>query len=166
MIFVEDFPLGEMKENALSTFPDECVGFLYGREKDETRVISKIWKVSNARQGDKRRRFEITGKDYMQAERYALDNDITLLGIYHSHPGHPAIPSEHDRIAAQPYFSYVIISVTSGAIDHIRSWRLNDEAQFEEEIFSPAYITNPSHGNSNYSNTTQKIYQSDSQASD
>jgi proteasome lid subunit RPN8/RPN11 len=54
------------------------------------------------------------------------------LGIYHSHPNHPAIPSEHDRVAAQPYFSYVIISAMQGNIDHIRSWRLNEASQFEE----------------------------------
>jgi proteasome lid subunit RPN8/RPN11 len=62
------------------------------------------------------------------------------LGIYHSHPNHPAIPSEQDRIAAQPYFSYVIISVMNDHIDHIRSWRLNDSSQFEEENFSPVHL--------------------------
>ena len=77
-------------------------------------MISKILEVNNAKAGDKKRRFEISGKDYMQAEKFALDNDVLLLGIYHSHPNHPAIPSEHDRVAALPYFSYVILSVTPG----------------------------------------------------
>jgi proteasome lid subunit RPN8/RPN11 len=76
----------------------------------------------------------------MLAEKFAVENDVQLLGIYHSHPNHPAIPSEHDRVAALPYFSYVILSVKDGSIDHIRSWRLNDVSQFEEENFTPVYL--------------------------
>jgi proteasome lid subunit RPN8/RPN11 len=76
----------------------------------------------------------------MQAEQFAVDSGLLLLGIYHSHPNHPAVASEHDRVAAQPYFSYVIISVMNRQIDHIRSWRLNEASQFEEERFSPVHL--------------------------
>jgi proteasome lid subunit RPN8/RPN11 len=55
------------------------------------------------------------------------------LGVYHSHPKHPAIPSEHDRKAAQPFFSYVIVSVMSNDDITVRSWLLNDDQQFDEE---------------------------------
>jgi len=141
MIIVESGPLEEMKAHALTTFPDECCGFLYGTEQtDGSRMITKILEVANSKTGDKKRRFEIAGKDYMTAEKFALENDILLLGIYHSHPKHPAIASEHDRVAALPYFSYVILSVTPGTIDHIRSWQLNELSQFEEEVFSPAHL--------------------------
>ena len=141
MIIVESGPLAEMKAHALNTFPDECCGFLYGTEQtDGSRMITKILEVNNSKTGDKKRRFEISGKDYMLAEKFALENDFLLLGIYHSHPNHPAIPSEHDRVAALPYFSYVILSVMPGKIDHIRSWQLNEASQFEEEVFSPAHL--------------------------
>lgn len=121
-------------DDALNTFPDECCGFMFGREEhDGTRHIIDILVVDNAREGDKTRRFEISPQDYMTAETHALENDWTLLGIYHSHPKHPAIPSEHDRKAAQPYFSYVIISVMDENTIEFRSWLLNDEQQFEEE---------------------------------
>ena len=69
----------------------------------------------------------------MQAENFAEENGLTLLGVYHSHPNSPAIPSEHDRISAQPYFSYIILSVFDGKYSHARSWQLNDDYQFEEE---------------------------------
>jgi proteasome lid subunit RPN8/RPN11 len=141
MIFIQPESLRHIESQAIHTFPDECCGFLFGSEQpDGRRNISKVKEVINAKSGDKRRRFEITGKDYMQAERFALENDLILLGIYHSHPGHPAIPSEHDRIAAQPYFSYVILSVFQSRIDHIRSWRLNDASAFEEEVFFHEHI--------------------------
>jgi proteasome lid subunit RPN8/RPN11 len=138
MIVIEKGPLDQIKFQALSIYPDECCGFLFGKEDDEgKRIVSVIREVNNAKHGDKRRRFEITGKDYMLAERYAEENNLQLLGIYHSHPEHPAIPSELDRIAAQPWFSYLIVSVLKSQIDHIRSWRLNEIAAFEEENFSP-----------------------------
>ncbi len=121
-------------DDALNTFPDECCGFLFGREEhDGSRQIIDILVVDNAKEGDKTRRFEISAQDYMTAEAHALEHDWTLLGIYHSHPLHPAIPSEHDRKAAQPYFSYVIISVMDKDTISLRSWLLNEEQQFEEE---------------------------------
>jgi proteasome lid subunit RPN8/RPN11 len=141
MIVIHPLPLEEMKKHAQTVFPYECCGFMYGIEQaDGTRIISEIKMVTNSKNGDQRRRFEISGKDYILAEQYAAMNDLSLLGIYHSHPDHPAIPSEHDRVAAQPFFSYVIISTLQSGVDHIRSWRLNDAFQFEEEKYSPVQL--------------------------
>ena len=125
--------LKDMKADAINTFPDECCGFLFGKETQEERFIERVVVVNNAKEGDKRRRFEISPLDYLKAEKYADLHDVSLLGVYHSHPNHPAIPSEHDRISAQPNFSYVILSVISKEYAGLRSWRLNDDQQFEEE---------------------------------
>jgi len=134
MIIIEPGVRQLMIEDAINTFPDECCGFLFGREEhDRTRILVDILAVDNSKEGDKRRRFEISPLDYMTAEQHALDHDWTLLGIYHSHPNHPAIPSEHDRVAAQPFFSYVIVSVLEKEVVTLRSWVLNDNQQFEEE---------------------------------
>jgi proteasome lid subunit RPN8/RPN11 len=141
MIVIQPLPLEEMKAHAQADFPNECCGFMYGFEQpDGTRIISTIRMVINSKNGDQRRRFEISGKDYMLAEQFAAMNDLSLLGIYHSHPNHPAIPSEHDRVAAQPFFSYVIISTLQTGVDHIRSWRLNDAFQFDEENYSTVQL--------------------------
>jgi proteasome lid subunit RPN8/RPN11 len=137
MIIFDNLSFKQIKAHAEYIFPDECCGFLFGTEHpDGTRVVEKLKEVKNAQPGDQRRRFEITGKDYMLAEKFAVEQSLTLLGVYHSHPNHPAIPSEHDRIAALPYFSYVIVSVMNGSTDEICSWRLNEVSQFEEEKFS------------------------------
>ena len=134
MIIIEPRVRQLMIEDAVSTFPDECCGFLFGREEhDGTRILVDILAVDNSKEGDKRRRFEISPLDYMTAEQHALDHDWTLLGIYHSHPKHPAVPSEHDRVAAQPFFSYVIVSVLEKEVITLRSWVLNDDRQFEED---------------------------------
>lgn len=133
MLIIEQTALNEMLQDALQTFPDECCGFFFGKETDEGRIITKSIVVNNAKEGDKRRRFEISLRDYLNAERFADENELQLLGVYHSHPNHPAIPSEHDRVAAQPYFSYIIISVRENQIADVRSWQLNEDVQFEEE---------------------------------
>lgn len=135
MIHIAPNVLNQLYADARVTFPDECCGFLFGRETGGgDRHISDILIVDNSKEGDKRRRFEVSPRDYLRAERYAAAHDLELLGVYHSHPNHPAIPSEHDRVAAQPFFSYVIVSVRDGEIAELTSWRLDDDQQFEPEI--------------------------------
>ncbi len=122
-----------MISDGISTFPNECCGFMFGKEEEDVRSITSIKTVNNSKEGDKRRRFEISPMDYIQAERFADDKNMLLLGVYHSHPNYPSVPSEHDRVNAQPYFSYVILSIANGKFASYQSWRLNDDQQFEEE---------------------------------
>ncbi len=134
MIILDTIARTALLNDAIAAFPDECCGFLFGTEDSNGfRAVSQIQVVNNAKEGDKRRRFAIAPLDYMRAEQYAEEHHLQLLGVYHSHPNHPAIPSEHDRVAAQPWFSYVIVSVLEGKPDALRSWRLNDDNQFDEE---------------------------------
>jgi proteasome lid subunit RPN8/RPN11 len=133
MLIIHATAKEELLADAANAFPDECCGFFFGEEAGDDRIITVVRPVINAKEGDKRRRFEISAKDYLAAEQFADTNQLQLLGVYHSHPNHPAAPSEHDRVAAQPWFSYIIVSVLEGKTDAVRSWRLNEEQQFEEE---------------------------------
>lgn len=143
MIIIEPSAKAMMIEDARTIYPDECCGFMFGEEDtNENRTIREIIVVNNAKEGDKRKRFEIAPQDYLKAEEYALENNLQLLGVYHSHPNNPAIPSEHDRVAAQPYFSYIIISVKDNRDFSFRSWRLNDDFQFEEEVINNYQYSN------------------------
>lgn len=124
-----------IREHGEKDFPNECVGFLYGKEENGVRQITIARPIANSKEGDQRRRFEISPIDYMKAEQYALIHQTTLLGVYHSHPQHPAIPSEHDLKQALPFFSYIIVSVMDGKSDKLTSWRLSEETQqFESEF--------------------------------
>lgn len=122
-----------IEADARACFPDECCGFFYGRKEGGHRIVTQAKPVINAKEGDKRRRFEINPLDYMKAERYAIEHGLELLGVYHSHPLHPAVPSEHDREVAFPEFSYIIASVQPESVDDITSWRLNEARQFDRE---------------------------------
>ncbi len=119
-------------QHAKSAYPDECCGFLFGVD-GQKRTIEQAVETLNSKEGDKRRRFEISAEDYMKAERYALQHDTTLLGVYHSHPEHLAQPSKHDLRQALPFFSYIIVSVKGRQIEEMTSWYLNDSGKFEEE---------------------------------
>jgi len=124
----------QITDHAEETFPNECVGFFYGREEGELREIVLARGVNNSKDGDQRRRFEVDPLDYLAAEKFSEKNRLTLVGIYHSHPNHPARPSEHDLKQAVPFFSYIIVSVLEGKTDIVKSWQLNIEtSQFDEE---------------------------------
>ena len=125
--------LQAMTDHAEAAFPNECCGFFYGSEDGSVRSVTTSTEVTNSKEGDQRRRFAISDMDYLRAERHAAKEGLTLLGVYHSHPLHPAIPSEHDLAVALPYFSYIIVSLQHEGTDHVRSWQLDDSRQFDEE---------------------------------
>lgn len=134
MLYLQQPIVTPMKSVAERT-TNECCGFLFGSEEHGQRVVSSIMAVENTAL-DKRTTFRISSNDYLKAEDYASYHNLQLVGIYHSHPNHPAIPSEYDRVAAQPYFSYIILSVINKKVEAIRSWKLNGKFQFEEEPLS------------------------------
>lgn len=142
MLYVGAELLNEIITHAEST-SDECCGFLIGYEKANDRTVEHIIITDNTTPEDAPHRFEIAPLAFLQAEQFADRNDLQLLGIYHSHPNHPAIPSELDRVSAQPGFSNVIISLANSKFDTIRSWRLNSEQQFEEEKITHSVFIYP-----------------------
>lgn len=117
-----------------AAYPDEGAGFLLG-EEDE---VKEILTLSNAREdGARHNRFLITAEEYMKAEVRADSLTLSLIGVFHSHPDCPNVPSEYDREWAQPFFSYIITRVDNGkAISH-RSWKLTeDRSKYDEEEIS------------------------------
>ena len=62
----------------------------------------------------------------MDADRAAEARGLDVVGWYHSHPDHPARPSEYDREHAWPWYSYIIVTVATGTAEEMTSWRLQD----------------------------------------
>jgi proteasome lid subunit RPN8/RPN11 len=112
------------------TYPNECCGALIGRDG----VIGETLALPNMTDEGPRTRFRVTPADYRAAERRASDLGGELLGFYHSHPDHPARPSQYDLDHAWPFFSYVIVSVREGVSGDITAWRLReDRSAFDQE---------------------------------
>ncbi|MDR2740830.1 MAG: Mov34/MPN/PAD-1 family protein, partial [Treponema sp.] len=56
---------------------------------------------------------------------------------YHSHPDHPARPSDYDREYALPFYSYIIVAVERGKAGDFTSWELAaDRSAFSREIIA------------------------------
>jgi proteasome lid subunit RPN8/RPN11 len=111
-------------------FPHECCGALLGTPGR----VDATFPLPNTTEEGPRRRFLVRPEDYRAAERQASARGLDLVGFYHSHPDHPARPSQYDLDHAWPVFSYVIVSVMAGSPAAMTSWQLRDDrAAFDEE---------------------------------
>lgn len=64
--------------------------------------------------------------EYMRVEDEATARGDMVVGVYHSHPDAPAIPSNYDHLHAVPFLSYVIMSISRGKVVEISAWLLNE----------------------------------------
>lgn len=115
-------------------YPDETCGLLLGRSEARQCTVLGQRAVRNAVQERANDRFEIAPLDYLAAETAAAADGMALVGVWHSHPDHPAFPSEIDREMAWPDWSYVIVAVNERGVVDMRSWRLSGKRFFEEEV--------------------------------
>lgn len=124
----------EMEMLARRGYPRECCGLLLGRgQEDGQHVVLYHHPTHNLASGDDR--FEIDPEDYLAAESAAKSAGIAIVGVWHSHPDHPARPSPTDRALAWPGWSYLIVSVNGGKVAELRSWRFLGDDFAEEEIY-------------------------------
>jgi proteasome lid subunit RPN8/RPN11 len=119
-----------IRRHGVETYPHECCGALYGRDGEVARTLA----LPNTTGEGPRRRFLVRPDDYRTAEQQALVLGLELVGFYHSHPDHPARPSQYDLDHAWPFFSYIIVSVREGTPEEMTSWRLRDDrSAFDQE---------------------------------
>jgi proteasome lid subunit RPN8/RPN11 len=128
---VPDDVLNTIRGHAAIAYPYECCGALIGKESGP---VAEAFELSNTTDLERRRRFLIGPDDYRAAEARATQTGGELIGFYHSHPDHPAVPSAFDLEHAWPNLHYVIVSVRGGRAEEGRSWRLRgDRSGFDEE---------------------------------
>lgn len=133
--------LQTISHHAAASYPEECCGFLIGHSGDgeETTVVERVLSVGNERAESRHNRYLINPETVLAAHKEARALGLDVMGYYHSHPDHPARPSEFDREHAWPGLSYVIVSVEQGKVADTRSWRLSeDRERFDEETIEPA----------------------------
>ena len=118
-----------IRAHGRETFPHECCGALVGADN----FVKDVVALPNTTEEGPRRRFLVRPTDYREAERRAAELGGELLGFYHSHPDHPARPSQYDLDHAWPTFAYIIVSVMAGQPADMTVWYLKDErSSFEE----------------------------------
>ena len=131
MLVVPGRLIEQINAHVEKAYPEEGAGFLIGEEGQ----VKEIMALSNSREdGARHNRFLFTPEDYLQAEMKAEGLGLDLIGVFHSHPDCPNVPSEYDREWAQPFFSYIITRVDNGKAVNSRSWRLlENRSMYEEE---------------------------------
>jgi proteasome lid subunit RPN8/RPN11 len=134
----------EIRDHGARDYPHECCGAMLGTDTGAGRQVRSLFPLVNRRDDSPRNRFSITPEDFRAAERAAAERGLDLIGWYHSHPDHPARPSEFDREHAWPWYSYVIVSVAAGAPQDLTSWLLQDDrSRFEPEDVVPVQMASP-----------------------
>jgi proteasome lid subunit RPN8/RPN11 len=145
MIVLSEIARQVIERHAEASYPHECVGLLIGRLEGGKKTVEAIYQAQNTWSADVgltsaehehslRDRFYLDPRDYMKADRAARASGLDIVGCYHSHPDHPAVPSERDRVGAQGVgggtsFSFLIQSVRSGHAAELASWLLAEDGE-------------------------------------
>lgn len=120
----------EMVSHAELGYPEEVCGVLIGKDGE----ITDYKRCKNLNKKRTRDRYELDPKSFNEADDWARRNGLEIVGIYHSHPDHPSIPSEFDRSHAWPDWIYLILSISSGKYHDGRAWLLDDSvSSFKEK---------------------------------
>ena len=152
MLYLSSEQLSQLHRHGRDCYPEECCGLMLGFHKQNSVQVEELWSTDNSWSPDflnsdyqlnletrpdasRRNRFVIAPVDLLRAQKYARKKQLEIIGVYHSHPDHPAVPSEYDRKIAWEQYSYLIMSVSTKEVTVTRSWKLNGDRQFlEEEI--------------------------------
>lgn len=131
----------KIRQHGVEAYPHECCGALFGHDQGGSgraaawREILDLFPLINRRDDSPHNRFAVTPRDVIEAERAAQTCGLDIVGWYHSHPDHPAKPSQYDREHAWPWYSYIIVSVQARVAQEMTSWRLREDREgYTEEI--------------------------------
>jgi proteasome lid subunit RPN8/RPN11 len=115
-----------MIDHAEAEYPQECCGLILG-QGDRIQSIEPMANVWQGENHSLRDRYAIDPEQMLRCMKAGRESGWEIIGIYHSHPDHPAVPSECDRLQAWPQYRYVILSVAQGQVVDVRTWILEDE---------------------------------------
>ena len=132
--------LEAVRAHSVRAYPFEACGFILGlqAEKDQPPSLVRGLEVLEARNSrdpeSSRRRFNVEPEEFLEAELEADRRGLGIVAIYHSHPDHPARPSENDLRKALPFYRYLIVSVEKGQPKEATLWLLlADRSAFAPE---------------------------------
>lgn len=136
--------LQTIQEHGLQCYPEEGAGLILGEISADGRLARRILFQENRFEPQSRHnRYLIEPKEILKAEQEAERLGLEIIGIFHSHPDHPAEPSEFDRQWALPWYSYLITRVTAEGSLESKSWRLDENREAFSQEFLELTQTNP-----------------------
>jgi len=128
--------LSQITQHCQQAYPYEGCGIMLGLTENGSKIVVDVLPTGNAREEtDQHNRYLIPPESLLEGELQAEERELEVIGYFHSHPDHPARPSEFDQEYAWPWYSYLITSVRGGKAVASRSWQLReDRSNFDEEM--------------------------------
>lgn len=133
----------DLRHTLLAPHPEEGCALLLGeRVSSGVLRLQTAWPCCNVwgRGGsaqqpvmDRRSRFLVDPREQLAAQRWARARRQRCLGVAHSHPVSPAVPSQHDRLWGNVESLMLILSASFG----LRAWWLHGDHSVDEIPIQP-----------------------------
>lgn len=121
-----------MSDLADDAYPDEGCGVLVGRWAGDRVEILAATRGRNLNTERSRDRYVLDPADIVEADREARERGWDIVGFWHSHPDHPAQPSQFDTDHAWTDYVYIICRTTEEGTGDINAFALTaDGGPFE-----------------------------------
>ena len=132
-VCIEDAVLQEMTSLGESGYPEEVAGFLLGSSQANKVVVQHFVRLANAMQPEARHySYQVSATDWQGGEATAKKLTLELVGIFHTHPDHPSLPSLFDLEFALPNFIYIIATIRQRSLTSMQAWKLcEDRSRFD-----------------------------------
>lgn len=134
---IEERSLNCIVQHALDIYPKEACGILLSHSENPKHV-KEVYPTKNVSPEDQASRYLVDPLEFLEVDKWTEEQDLDICGFYHSHPDHPAAPSEYDRKLAWEGYLYLIVSIQSGKFHDARAWICEShKGHFREVMFKP-----------------------------
>jgi proteasome lid subunit RPN8/RPN11 len=128
-----------IRELGSAAYPDEGCGVLLGRFDGGRVTVIDATSGGNLNTDRSRDRYLLDPGDIVRADREARQRNLDIVGFWHSHPDHPARPSQFDTDHAWLDYVYVIVNTTAEGAGDLNGFTLVDEGGLFKQL--PLLVT-------------------------
>jgi proteasome lid subunit RPN8/RPN11 len=122
-----------IREYATAAYVNEGCGVLLGRFQGGRVEVVDATSGNNLSIERARDRYILDPADIVRADREARARYLDIVGFWHSHPDHPARPSQFDTDHAWVDYVYIIVNTTADGAGDLNGFTLAEEGgQFRQ----------------------------------
>ena len=122
-IILDHADMAALRDHAIRCAPEEACGMLLGVIKDTTWLVLCVVPARNTAHSPVR--FTMHEDDILAVYKRASEQDMDVVGVFHSHPSSGAVPSATDKTYMR--LNPVAWLIYSGIYDECRAWKLDGD---------------------------------------
>lgn len=123
-----------IRRRAAVAYQDEGCGVLIGRFRGDHVTVVEATHGTNLNRERSRDRYILDPADIMRADRDARARGLDIVGFWHSHPDHPARPSQFDTDHAWVDYVYLIVNTTASGAGDLNGFTLTEDGGPFEQL--------------------------------